>query len=120
VGTAFVAASADAGAGALARERIDPPPRLSHATAAKSPWAGHYFDACRPTLEELCAWRGVKTMVTELQTKVEKYETRASKCEEQARQATEKSQQNFYEVLAGYYRSLAADFRKIIEKRNAA
>jgi hypothetical protein len=64
--------------------------------------------------------RGVMTMEVDLQAKVEKYESRAVRCEEQGRLAPDKAQQGFYEVLAGYYRSLATDFKKIIEKRNAA
>ena len=63
--------------------------------------------------------RGVMSMEVDLQAKVE-YESRAVRCEEQRRLAPDKAQQGFYEVLAGYYRSLATDFKKIIEKRNAA
>ncbi|HKS20976.1 MAG TPA: hypothetical protein VJS63_17360 [Bradyrhizobium sp.] len=62
----------------------------------------------------------LRTGVDQLLVKVEKYEGRAMRCEEQARGAPDQAQQNFYEVLAGYYWSLATDFRKIIEKRNAA
>ena len=46
--------------------------------------------------------------------------SRASRCEEHARAARDKAEQGFYEGLAAYYASLATDFRKIIEKRNAA
>jgi hypothetical protein len=59
-------------------------------------------------------------MEMDLQIKVDRYEAKAAKCSEAAAKAGEGAQRTLYEELARYYGGLASDFRRAIEKRNAA
>jgi uncharacterized protein YlxW (UPF0749 family) len=77
-------------------------------------------DAHAKLLLKVVRVAGSNAMVTDLQTKVEKYETKVAQCDESGRQARDARERDFYEVLSRYYGSLATDFRRIIEKRQAA